>query len=219
METRFLYQPPPGDPDYLLIDEFFVAVNKPSGLLSVPGRGEDRLDCVISRVQARFPDALTVHRLDLATSGVLLLARGAEAQSKISKAFQNRRVDKRYVAVVDGSLKTARGEIDLPLIVDWPNRPRQMVDFELGRPSLTRYERESVAPDGLSSRVRLFPVTGRSHQLRVHLASLGHPILGDDLYAGEAQFRAPRLLLHAEWLSFPHPLTGETVEVLAPTPF
>lgn len=216
---RYAYHPPQGPLEILYSDAALLAVNKPSGLLSVPGRGDDRQDCLLFRVQQQFPEALTVHRLDMSTSGLLLLARGPEMQSRINWLFMNRKVDKRYVAVVDGVLAEASGEIDLPLICDWPNRPKQKVDFEIGKRSLTRYSFISSEQDGTASRVALEPVTGRSHQLRVHMAALGHPILGDELYAGAAEFRAPRLLLHAMDLALPHPLTGEVLSLHCPAPF
>lgn len=203
------YLPPPHDPHWLLaVDDAMVLVNKPAGLLSVPGRGEEKQDCVLSRVQAEFPDALVVHRLDMATSGLLLLARGEQMQRQFSRLFRERQVEKYYLAVVAGQVAAEPGSIDLPLICDWPNRPRQKVDFDIGKPSLTRFCREAYDSVSDCSRVRLEPVTGRTHQLRVHLAALGHPILGDVLYAAEHAQRAPRLLLHAALLAFPHPLTG-----------
>lgn len=182
-----------------------LLLNKPSGLLSVPGRGEDKQDCAIHRAQTRFPEALIVHRLDMATSGLLLLARGPDWQRRLSLDFAERRVHKRYIAVVRGTLACGEGWqlIDLPLITDWPKRPRQKVCFEHGKPSQTRYRvlgherREGQA----CTRVELGPITGRTHQLRMHMLALGHPIVGDALYAPEDP--APRLLLHACHLSLP----------------
>ena len=200
-------------------DAGFLVVNKASGLLSVPGRGPDKQDCLIHRVQAVYPDALAVHRLDMATSGLLLLARGAPMHRQLSMLFQERQVAKRYIAVLAGRLAVEIGEVDLPLICDWPNRPKQKVDFESGKSSLTKYRLLSRDKAALLSRVVLEPVTGRSHQLRVHLASIGHPILGDALYAGTAATRAERLLLHASNLSLPHPLTAEPLSLHCPTPF
>ncbi len=206
--------------DILFSDDTLVVSNKPSGLLSVPGRGPDKQDCMVARVQARFSDALTVHRLDMETSGILLFARGAAMQRALSVAFQERQTEKRYVALVDGELAQPEGEIDLPLIADWPNRPRQMVDYTLGKASLTRYRVEHVDPLRKFSRVALAPVTGRSHQLRVHLMSIGHAILGDALYASEAvRARAPRLMLHACKLEFRHPLSAEWLSFESPAPF
>jgi tRNA pseudouridine32 synthase / 23S rRNA pseudouridine746 synthase len=195
------------------VDESFIVINKPSGLLSVPGRGPDKADCAASRVQQAFPDALTVHRLDMETSGLMLFARGIDAQRVISRTFENRQVEKRYVAVVEGLMQTDSGEIDLPLICDWPNRPRQIVDHATGKPSLTRYRVLSRDETKKITRVELSPVTGRSHQLRVHLASIGHCILGDSLYATpEARAASMRLLLHAEFLKFAHPVNAIAVE-------
>ncbi|HZX30528.1 MAG TPA: RluA family pseudouridine synthase [Rhodocyclaceae bacterium] len=200
----FAYSPPPHLGLAIVHqEETFLVLDKPSGLLSVPGRGEDKQDCLASRVQAEFPDALIVHRLDMETSGLLVMARGEEAHRRLSRLFRERQVDKRYIAVVAGRLATMAGEVNLPLITDWPNRPRQKVDFDIGKPSLTRFRVLGYAGD--TTRVELEPVTGRSHQLRVHMQSLGHPILGDPLY-GEA---GARLLLHATRIAFPHPFTGE----------
>ena len=213
------YLPPVGEPEIVYVDEAFIAVNKPSGLLSVPGRGEARQDCQVHRLQVLYPEALSAHRLDMSTSGLLLFARGPEMQRALFKLFEQRKVDKTYIAVVAGCLQEAEGEIDLPLICDWPNRPRQKVDFEIGKPSQTRYQRLLVDDSAQTSRVRLFPLTGRSHQLRVHLASLGHPILGDELYAGVHAERSARLLLHAETLIFPHPMTGEPISLRVDAPF
>lgn len=215
-----VYSPPAdtGQPP-LFVDETLIIVDKPSGLLSVPGRGEDKADCLAARVQARFPDALIVHRLDMSTSGLLLLARGEEMHRQLSRLFRERLVDKRYLAVVDGRLGAENGEVDLPLICDWPNRPRQKVDFEIGKRSLTKFRRLAVDPANDVTRVELEPITGRSHQLRVHMAELGHPILGDDLYGGGAEGKADRLLLHAMDLAFVHPLTGEALRFHCAPPF
>ncbi len=190
-------------------DSALLVVSKAPGLLSVPGRGPDKQDCLIHRVQAVYPEALSVHRLDMGTSGLLVVARGAAMHRELSMLFQERKVAKRYIAIVDGRLQANTGEISLPLICDWPNRPRQKVDHEIGKPSLTRYRLLNYDARTNSSRVELEPITGRSHQLRVHLAELGHPILGDELYGSESS--APRLLLHATMLSFPLPGTNETL--------
>ncbi|WP_028310471.1 MULTISPECIES: pseudouridine synthase [Derxia] len=231
-----VYAPPPDTGlDLLHADDALVVVVKPAGLLSVPGRGAGHADCLAARVQARFADALVVHRLDLATSGIVCFGRGAAAQRELSRQFQARETAKRYVAVVAGRPAADAGEIDLPLICDWPNRPRQMVSFTHGKPSLTRWRRLAATAvadmaDGHASlaaplavrndagsdaaaiacsRVELEPVTGRSHQLRVHLLALGHPILGDELYAPPpARDAAPRLLLHASRLALTHPVDG-----------
>lgn len=183
----------------LHVDAGLAVVNKPSGLLSVPGRQES--DCAWARLREILPDALVVHRLDMATSGLLLFARGPEMQRALSLDFAERRVEKRYVARVQGRLDGPReewAEIDLPLIADWPNRPRQKVDHAQGKPSRTRWR--VLDHEGDSTRLELEPVTGRSHQLRVHLQALGHPILGDSLYGGAP---APRLMLHACALALP----------------
>ena len=203
----------------IFADDSLLVVNKPAGLLSVPGRGDDKQDCLASRVQAAYPDALIVHRLDMSTSGLLVLARGEAMQSEINRLFRERAVDKRYLAVVDGELAETAGEIDLPLICDWPNRPRQKVDHDIGKRSLTRFSRLEVDPVQRTTRVALEPVTGRSHQLRVHMAALGHPILGDELYGGPAEHKAARLLLHAMDLAFVHPLSGEALAFHCPPDF
>lgn len=196
-------------------DEALLVACKPAGLLAVPGRGEDKQDCLSTRLQSKFPDALIVHRLDMATSGLMVFARGAEMQRRLSEMFREREVEKRYVAMVQGKLEHAEGEVNLPMIADWPNRPLQKIDMESGKPSLTRYR--LLGFDSGSCRVELEPVTGRSHQLRLHMKSIGHPILGDALY-GDAS-SAPRLLLHACFLSFAHPVTGSRLQFTSPAPF
>jgi tRNA pseudouridine32 synthase / 23S rRNA pseudouridine746 synthase len=214
------YFPPPDNGlIFIHVDSEIIVVDKPAGLLSVPGRGEGMGDCLVSRVQARFPDALIAHRLDMSTSGLIVLARGAEMHSRLSRFFRERQIDKRYVAVVDGLMAEDTGEVSLPLICDWPNRPRQKVDFEIGKPSLTRYRVVSRDPAANTTRVELEPITGRSHQLRVHMASLGHPILGDDLYGGDATCKANRLLLHAMDLGLFHPLSAEAMQFHSDAPF
>ncbi len=217
---------PEGDTPFelLYVDDHMLVLNKPSGLLSVPGRGPDKQDCLSARVQRRYPDALIVHRLDMQTSGLLAMARGIAAQRALNRAFEQRLVHKRYQAVVDGIACVADsdewGVIDLPLELDWPNRPKHIVDFERGRPSVTRWRVMSPDLERGGTRLELEPVTGRSHQLRVHLQAIGHPILGDDLYASlEAVARASRLLLHAYELKLPHPATGELMVFVSPPPF
>jgi tRNA pseudouridine32 synthase / 23S rRNA pseudouridine746 synthase len=213
-----IYDPPPDTGlELVFADAALVVAVKPAGLLSVPGRGAHLADSLATRVQARYPDARIVHRLDMATSGLLVLARGREAERRLSIAFQQRQVVKEYGAVVAGQVLEDGGRIDLPLSADWPRRPRQKVDFELGKPSLTLF-RVLAAEAGPATRLALAPVTGRTHQLRVHLAAIGHPILGDELYA-PLPARAPRLLLHATRLCLPHPLTGERLDFVSPTPF
>ena len=204
-------------------DDTLLVFDKPSGLLSVPGRGADKQDCLSARVQARYPDALIVHRLDMGTSGLMAMARGAVMQRELSKAFAAREVNKRYIAVVAGRLQAPPqewGVIDLPIVADWPNRPLRMVDHQIGKPSVTRWRVLGHDETGLSTRVELDPITGRSHQLRLHLRELGYPILGDTLYAPPAiQLMAGRLLLHAWSLRLVHPLTGEELAFASPAPF
>ncbi len=209
-------------------DDALLVLDKPSGLLSVPGRGPENADCLSARVQAIYPDALIVHRLDMGTSGLIVMARGHLAQSTLSLAFARREVHKRYQALAsgqpDGSQTDAQGwsEIRLPLIVDWPNRPKSKVCFETGKPSHTRWRLIGQEPrDGrATARLELEPVTGRSHQLRLHLQAIGHPILGDELYADDATLdAAPRLLLHACAIDLPHPVTGERLRFESPAPF
>jgi tRNA pseudouridine32 synthase/23S rRNA pseudouridine746 synthase len=203
----------------LHVDDALLVLDKPADLLAVPGRGEDKQDCMARRAAAQWPDALVVHRLDMATSGLMLFARGAAMQSALNAAFAQRAIHKRYVAVVDGLPGADAGRIDAPLAADWPNRPRQQVNAERGKPSLTLWrvlERDTTLQ---RTRLELEPVTGRSHQLRVHLASIGHAILGDTLYAGPAAAASPRLLLHASRLEFVHPRTGAVLIVESPAPF
>lgn len=204
-------------------DAQVLAFDKPAGLLSVPGRGPDKQDSLATRALAQWPDARVVHRLDMATSGVIVLARGLAVQRALGAAFADRHAVKRYEAIVDGWPMADSGTIDLPLGADWPNRPRQQVDRVTGKPSLTHWRvlDRSRGPDGAPcARLALTPVTGRSHQLRVHLQAIGHPILGDTLYAPPAAARAsPRLLLHAASLTLPHPLDGRRLHLQAECPF
>lgn len=209
------YQPPATAPRYLHIDERLLVVSKASGLLSVPGRGEHLADCLVARVDRDYPGARIVHRLDMATSGLLVLARDADTHRALSRLFETRVVGKRYEAVVAGELAADLGEVELPLICDWPRRPLQKVDFRDGKPALTRFRVLARTPG--RTRVALEPHTGRSHQLRLHMRALGHPILGDELY-GEAA-SAPRLLLHATTLEFVHPFTGERLHCHEDAPF
>jgi len=201
-------------------DEHLVVAIKPAGMLAVPGRGADKQDCLSTRLQQEFPDALIVHRLDMATSGLIVFARGAEMQRKLSRLFHDRKVAKRYIALTAGKLEQQQGEVALPLIADWPNRPKQKVDAMSGKPALTRYRVLARTPD--ATRIELEPVTGRTHQLRVHLAAIGHPIAGDVLYGGNALYHGPpaaRLMLHASALSFVHPVSGEVLELHSAPPF
>ena len=206
-------------------DDSLLVLNKPSGLLAVPGRGEDKQDCLSRRVQARYPEALIVHRLDMATSGLLLMARSPAVQRAVSLLFERREVYKRYLAVVAGHLVPSPtpdgwGLIDLPIAADWPRRPLRVIDAEHGKPSQTRWRSLAFDAATHSTRVALEPITGRSHQLRVHLQALGHPILGDALYApAELQASAPRLLLHACALRLIHPVSGDWLEVDNPPDF
>jgi len=193
-------------------DDALLVLNKPTGLLSVPGRGADKQDSLTRRVQAVYPEALSVHRLDMPTSGLMLMARGLPVQRYLQRLFEEREVKKTYIAVVEGRLQPERGEIDLPLIKDWPNRPRQKVDHEQGKHSLTRYRVLGYNAEQDITRVELQPVTGRSHQLRVHMQAVGHAILGDPLYAPQAvQARSARLLLHAESICLLHPASRDKV--------
>ena len=197
-------------------DDALLVLEKPAGLLAVPGRGEAGRDNLAARVQATYVDALVVHRLDMATSGLMLFARGIEAQRQLSAAFEQRRVDKRYEAIVEGQLAEDSGEIDAPLAADWPQRPRQIVDHEWGRIARTPWcvmERLDGA-----TRLALQPLTGRTHQLRVHLQHIGHPIRGDALYA-PPPLRSTRLLLHACALAFAHPATGVAMAFTSRPPF
>ncbi|HHC75171.1 MAG TPA: RNA pseudouridine synthase, partial [Thiothrix sp.] len=188
--TRFIYTAPPDEGlNILYCDNDLLLVDKPAGLLSVPGKGEDRQDCMIARVQREYPDALIVHRLDMMTSGIMLMARHKTSHRQLSDSFAKRAVKKQYIAWVDGQFlnqHSARGMVDLPLITDWINRPKQKIDFLRGKASQTRYEYLNYNETLAASRIKLMPITGRSHQLRVHLLALGHPILGDRLYANES---------------------------------
>ena len=194
--------------------------DKPAGLLAVPGRGDDKQDCLWHRVRQRWPDALVVHRLDMATSGLMLFARGADLQRRLSRAFAARQIDKHYVAVVAGRMPAASGRIELPLMADWPRRPLQKVDVLAGKPSITDWQLTGYDDARQTSRLTLQPLTGRTHQLRLHLAAIGHPILGDALYAPpDIVERAPRLLLHACALAFEHPLGGARLQLRCEPPF
>lgn len=219
--TAPLYSPPPDEGlDILYGDAALLVVSKPAGLLAVPGRGADKQDSLATRIQARYPGALAVHRLDMGTSGLLVMALDPDVHRLLGRQFELRQVEKCYVAVVAGRVSETEQTIDLPLICDWPNRPRQIVDHQIGRPALTRLR--VVAYDAASdtTRVYLMPETGRSHQLRVHLQAIGHAILGDELYAPpERHEQAPRLLLHAAFLAFTHPWIGTRLAVSSPPPF
>ena len=211
------YAPPQTPLVVLHQDHQVVLVDKPAGLLSVPGKGEGLADCLITRVRAVFPDALLVHRLDRDTSGVMIFALTPHAQRHLGLQFENRQTKKTYVARVWGEMAQREGTVDLPLIVDWPNRPRQMVDHVNGRPAQTDWRVVRVGEG--ETRVRLMPRTGRSHQLRVHMLSLGHPILGDPFYAEGPARDFPRLMLHSETLQFRHPDGGKGMRITAKCPF
>lgn len=215
--TDFAYAPPSGLPPILHRDGHILVVDKPAGLLSVPGRGADRADCLLSRLQAAFGEVLLVHRLDLDTSGLIIFARERKAQGALGRQFEARTVAKLYAARLWGAMSQDMGRVDLPLAVDWPNRPRQHVDHVSGRPAQTDWSIVSRLPD--ETRVSLRPLTGRSHQLRVHMAALGHPILGDTLYSSGAARQFPRLMLHAEMLALDHPATGQAMTFTSPAPF
>jgi tRNA pseudouridine32 synthase/23S rRNA pseudouridine746 synthase len=212
--TLSAYIPPVGDLEIIYADESLLVLNKPAGLLAVPGRGADKQDCLCARLQQKFPDALVVHRLDMATSGLMLFARGVEMQRRLSQMFREREVEKRYMAVVAGKLGPEIGEVNLPIVADWLNRPLRKIDMESGKPSLTRYAPLAYDAATDSSRVELEPVTGRTHQLRLHMAAIGHPILGDALYG--SAYNAPRLMLHANSLRFLHPLIGSPLNFVNP---
>ena len=207
--------------DALYEDADLLVFDKPAGLLCVPGRGADKQDCLSARAQHRWPGALVVHRLDMATSGLVLMARNPETQRALGDAFATRQIGKRYEAIVEGCLPAtdAWATIDAPLIADWPRRPLQKVDAA-GKPSQTRWRVLRALPQRKASHLLLEPLTGRSHQLRVHLLSIGHPILGDALYADAAvRARAPRLMLHATSLQFMHPVTQQPMAFTSPAPF
>jgi tRNA pseudouridine32 synthase/23S rRNA pseudouridine746 synthase len=213
------YQPPV-DPYISIVyqDDAMIVLDKPSELLSVPGKAPEHKDCLESRVKTVFPTATIVHRLDMATSGILIMALTKQAHVEISRQFQHRETQKQYISRVYGQIEQNEGSIDLPLICDWPNRPKQMVDHERGKKALTHWQ--VLERNEQDTRVLLKPVTGRSHQLRVHMLSLGHPILGDRLYAHpDALAAAPRLQLHARWIALTHPLSGEPIEFTADCPF
>lgn len=208
----FVYDPPQSP--YLKIifqDDDILVLDKPSGLLSVAGRLDIHKDSLQIRVQRVFPTASVVHRLDMSTSGIMLMALNKDSHRKLSRQFQDRKISKRYLARVFGKPNRETGSVDLPLICDWVNRPKQKVDFEVGKPSLTNWK--VLSSDGRTSLIELEPVTGRSHQLRVHMQSIGHPILGDKFYAHDDAFNlSDRLDLHAAYIQFTHPTTDEEMQ-------
>ncbi|SUO97430.1 pseudouridine synthase [Suttonella indologenes] len=202
--------------DIIFEDADIVVVNKPAGLLSVPGRGADKQDSVEWRIKQQYPGAMAAHRLDMATSGVLLVAKHKDAERYYKQCFAQRETEKTYQALCHGHIAASRGEIDFPLRCDWERRPRQMVCYEQGKSALTRYK--VLNYEGESTRVALYPFTGRSHQLRVHLAEIGHPIIGDNLYSYPQDAQLPRLLLHAQQLSITD-RKGRQRHFYAPLPF
>ena len=212
--------------EVVFADEHLLVVNKPSGLLSVPGRGEDKQDCLIARAQSQWPDALTVHRLDMSTSGLMVIAKGPDMQRSLSQAFAQREVHKIYEAIVAGELRAtetddadAWSDIHMPLLIDWPNRPKSKVDWAHGKPSHTQW-RVKYSNLKNATRVELQPITGRTHQLRLHMMAIGHAILGDALYASsDIQALSPRLLLHARVLQLKHPITAEWMAFESVVPF
>jgi tRNA pseudouridine32 synthase/23S rRNA pseudouridine746 synthase len=220
----FIYQPPMSPYlDIVYQDNDIVVLNKPSGLLTVPGRLPEHQDCLQNRVNKVLPTATIVHRLDMATSGILLMALNKPAHVAISRQFEKRETQKSYIARVYGEIADNTGSVDLPLICDWPNRPKQKVDHEHGKPSLTHYEvlSHDKELDGFNSTlVKLTPITGRSHQLRVHMLAIGHPILGDRLYAHEKALTvSERLQLHAKMLQISHPVSAEKLTFTIACPF
>lgn len=216
MNREFTYSPPKTPLNYLYIDDDIIIVEKPSGLLSVPGKTEP--DCLEARIKLQHPTALTIHRLDMATSGVMVFAKNPNAQRHIGLQFEKRITEKTYIARVDGLMEQDEGEVNLPLITDWPNRPKQKVCHKDGKASQTFWKVSRYS--GSSTRVKLLPKTGRSHQLRVHMLAIGHPILGDRLYADDAAYnQAKRLQLHAHKLKLRKPTGGDWIEFESPPPF
>jgi tRNA pseudouridine32 synthase/23S rRNA pseudouridine746 synthase len=211
------YCPPDTPLDILHEDHEILVVNKPAGLLSVPGKGPELADCLIARLEAAYPQVLLVHRLDRDTSGVMVFGLTPHAQRHLGLQFEKRQTKKTYLARIAGRLEPKTGTVDLPLIVDWPNRPLQKVDHETGKPAVTDWRVMKASDE--ESRVKLYPQTGRSHQLRVHMLALGHPILGDPLYAPETADRYPRMMLHAEELRLRHPDGGEGMKFRVAAPF
>ena len=219
INDNFVYMPPQEPLAIVYEDEDLVVIEKPAGLLSVPGRLPEHHDSAYFRVLERYPNAKITHRLDMATSGILMFAKHREAEVAVSKMFQARTVKKNYIALVQGKLE-AEGSVEVPLITDWENRPRQIVHFELGKPARTLYQALEYSAAEDITRVLLTPITGRSHQLRVHMQYIGHPITGDKLYHPEPHHSSlKRMALHASYLSFKQPLSGEDVEIKAKIPF
>lgn len=217
--AEFEYAPPDDPLDVVYIDHDILILNKPSGLLCVPGRKPEHKDSLESRVRAEYPNALIVHRLDMDTSGIVIMAMNTEAHKNLGLQFEKRKTDKEYIARIWGHVEEDSGHIDLPLICDWPNRPLQKIDLTRGKDARTDWEIIEREVDNVT-RVRLHPITGRTHQLRVHMAEIGHPILGDDFYAHDEGLKAAdRLQLHAHKLMVTHPTEGKEVWFEAPCPF
>jgi tRNA pseudouridine32 synthase/23S rRNA pseudouridine746 synthase len=217
MIPDFVYDPPDVPLQILHEDKHILVVDKPAGLLSVPGKLAGREDCLLTRLQEARWDTLLVHRLDCDTSGVMIFARTKDAQGFLGQEFEKRRAQKTYIARVWGEVAGESGHIDLPIGSDWPNRPRQMVSHDHGRPAQTDWQ--VIARATGETRVLLTPHTGRSHQLRVHMLAMGHPILGDPIYATDGARNFPRLMLHAQTLRLHHPATGQLETYTSPCPF
>lgn len=214
----FIYQPPKGDIEVLYQDDDVLVVNKPAGLLSVPGRLAEHKDSLINRIQVQRPEALTVHRLDMETSGVMIFALNKAAQSHLSRQFQERQTEKTYIARIWGHPESSEGQVDVPLICDWPNRPKQKACHEHGKVAHTQWHVLNKEPQ--TTVVELKPITGRSHQLRVHMLFMGHPIVGDRLYASDRALAfSDRLQLHSQSLSVSHPISGHSLSFKSPAPF
>ncbi len=220
LNDQFIYTPPQQPLVILYEDQDLIIIDKPAGLLSVPGRLPEHQDSAYLRVIAQYPNAKITHRLDMATSGILMFAKHRDAEVAISKMFQARHVEKNYIALVQGHIQP-EGEVNVPLITDWENRPRQMVHFELGKASKTLYRNLGFDEAKQISRVGLTPITGRSHQLRVHMMHIGHAIIGDKLYHPQPQqnFGLNRMALHADFLAFVQPLTRQKLEIKSAVPF
>ncbi|MGH1456620.1 MAG: RluA family pseudouridine synthase [Alphaproteobacteria bacterium] len=216
----FDYIPPDTPLEIIFKDDHLLVLSKPSGLLSVPGRKEEHQDCLINRVQLEYPNARTVHRLDMDTSGVVIMAMNSNSHRNLGLQFEKRKTKKEYIARIWGDIEGENGHIDLPLICDWPNRPLQKIDLTRGKDARTDWKVLEREEDGKFTRVSLSPITGRTHQLRVHMAEIGHPILGDDFYAHERAFKAEsRLQLHAKSLMVYHPEDRREMWFEAPCPF
>ncbi|WEV49916.1 RluA family pseudouridine synthase [Acinetobacter sp. ESL0695] len=219
-KEKFIYTPPLGELPVLYEDEYFIAVDKPAGLLSVPGRLPEHHDSAFLRLQHNFQAIKITHRLDMATSGILLFAKHRDAEIAMSKIFQKRAVEKQYIALVQGKLSTS-GEVNAPLITDWPNRPKQKIDLAEGKPAQTYYKPLEYNTIKGITRVQLTPITGRSHQLRIHMMHIGHPICGDQFYHPEPHLcEFKRMALHAHKLSFIHPfIEDQELNIISPVPF